>query len=176
MLFTMLFEDSERELQERTAQKRSLTVDGTTVRKTSMLYAVLYPTVAVLLIALGVLTLVLQPIPQYHATAICLFAAAVVPLFFLVDLLYFRVTVGNAKIAVQRLGAAKTVYAYTDVSWRFQTPDAKRSAVVLYCGTKQLARITPGARGYASLTALRHKGVMKENEKRLLRAVNAGKH
>lgn len=175
MLFTMLFEDSERELKERTAQKNAPALTGDTVTKGSVSVALLYPAFTVLLAALGVLTLVLHPIPQYHAAAICLFAAALVPVFFLIEFLVFRITVGSGKISLRKLGAPTTVYAYADLSWQMQTPDGKRSAIAVYAKGKQIARVLYGAKNYAVLTTLRHKGPLKEGEKRLLSTLGNGK-
>lgn len=170
MLSLMLFEDSIEE----TKKKETLT-DATVVRKGSLLSAALLPVYTALLVTAGCLSLILKPIPQYFVLSICLFAASLVPLFFLLDHIVFRLSVGSGRIALRRLGAAETIYSYTDVSWKMQSPGKKRSAILLYVKGKQVGRILPGATHYGVVTTLRHKGSLTEGEKRLLKGLSTSK-
>ena len=170
MLFTMLFEDSEIEEKKETAPK-----DATVVRKCPTYLLAVYPLAAICLIALGVLLLVLHPFRQYFATAVCLLAIGIAPLFFFIDALTFRLSVGNGRILLRKLGTGETSYAYTDVTWMMQTPDRKKSAVLLFVKGKQIARILPGAPNYRTAVSLRHKGTLSTGEKELLRKLNSAK-
>ncbi|MBO5269381.1 MAG: hypothetical protein J6B77_01260 [Clostridia bacterium] len=170
MLSVMLFEDSEIKETKKTAIE-----DAQTVGKCPGYLVALYVAVFALCIALGVILLVFRPISQYLAAAICLFAVSVVPLFFLIDAFVFRISVGKGKIAVRKLGAKETVYAYTDVAWQMQTPDRKRSAIVLYAKGKIVAHVYYGAKNYALLTTLRHKGALTEGERAIVASLSTKK-
>lgn len=170
MLSVMLFEDSMAE-----EKKKETVEDATVVGKASLGLVLCFPVCFAILIAAGVLLLVFRPIPQYFASAICLFAASIAPLFFFIDALTFRLSIGKGKISVRRITSKETVYAYTDVSWQMQSPDKKRSAILVFSKGLPIARILPGAKNYKAVTSLRHKGTLKEGEKAILRSLEQKK-
>ena len=167
MLTVMLFEESQVEEK----KKKEVIENATAVRKAPAWIVALFPIFFLLLIAGGVFLFLFRPIPQYFATAVCLFAASLAPLFFFLDALIFRLAIGNGRISLRRLMAKEAFYSYTDVSWRMQYPDKKRSAILLFAKGKQIARILPGAPGYPAVTALRHKGTLKDGERAILRSL-----
>lgn len=146
--------------------------DAVIVRKGSFLRAVLYALSSVLLIAAGVLCMLFEPIPQYLTVSLCLFIASLVPVFYLLDFFMFRLTIGKGKLVLKKILAKETVYPFTEVSWKLQSPDKKRSAILLYAKSKPVARILPGAKNYAAVLSLRHKGTLEGGEKELLRKIS----
>ena len=168
MIFTMLFEESQIE-----TKKKPAVENADTVHTATPLRLILFPLLFVLFLGLGILFLILKEklIPQYLATAICLFLAALVPLFFFIDALTFRLSIGKGKIALKKFLFAEKLYDYTDVSWKLSAPDKKKSAITLYAKKKQIARIPYGAKNYALVTTLRHKGTFSDGEKELLRTL-----
>ena len=170
MLFTMLFEDSEIEKKEKLEW-----ANKDIVRKGPSYLLVIYPLAALVLIALGVLCLIFQPLRQYVATAICLFAVSIAPLFFFIDLLTFRLTIAGGKILIRKIGAGETAFPYSDITWQMESPDKKKSAVLLFARGLQFARIMPGAPNYELAVSLRHKGTLTADEKKLLQSIKSGK-
>ena len=168
MISTMLFEESQIE-----TKKKPSVENADIVRTATPMRMLLFPLLFVLSVGLGVLFLILKEklIPQYLATAICLFLAALIPLFFLIDALTFRLSIGKGKIAVKKFLFAEKLYDYTDVSWKLGSPDKQKGAITLYAKKKQIARIPYGAKNYALVTTLRHKGTLSEGEKTLLRTL-----
>ena len=161
MISQMLFEDSK-------IEEKPKVEDGKTVRKGPMYLLAVYFAVATLFIVLGVLFFVFQPISQYLAAALTCFSASLAPIFFFIDFLVFRVSIGNGKISVRKLAFPETVYSYTDIAWKMVTPNAKRSAIQLYAKGKSVAQIYSGASGYVLVTTLRHKGPLQSGEKAIL--------
>lgn len=147
--------------------------DAVSVSKCPTLRICLYPTAALLLVAAGVLILLLQPIKQYLVSSMILFIVALVPVLFLFDALFFRMMIGKGAVVLRKLASKETVYAYTDVSWKFQNPKGSRSAILVYAKNKTVARILPGAKGYGAVLSLRHKGGLTKDEKELLRKVSS---
>ena len=146
--------------------------NAVTVHKCPAWMTALYPVLTALLITAGVLMMTFRPIRQYFVASIILLILSVVPILYLLDALVFRLMIGTGKIVLRKLASAETAFAYTDVSWSLQTPDKKRSAILLYAKDKPIARILPGAKSYNAVLSLRHKGSLTADEKKFLKRIS----
>jgi len=154
-------------------ESASKTLKGAvSVSKCSVFRVCLYPIISLLFVAGGILMLLIQPIRQYAVSALILFIVSFIPIVYFVDALVTRMLIGNGRIAIRKLSSKEAIYTYTDVSWRFQSPKAKRSAILVYVKNKTTLRILPGARNYTALLSLRHKGGLSNDEKELLRKLS----
>ena len=146
-------------------------INETVIPKGPLYRALLLILYTALCIVGGVLFLVCKPIPQSLATAICLFATAIVPAFFCVDFFAFRMTLVGTKIRIRKLASAESEYAYTDVSWALQNRKKDRGAVLVFVKGKQTAKILPYAPNYEAITTLRHRGAFSDGETAMLRRI-----
>lgn len=146
--------------------------DAVSVSKCPLWRICLYPIAFLLFVAAGLLMLLLQPISQYLVSSLILFIIALIPVVYFVDALFTRMLIGKGTVVLRKLASGETVYAYTDVSWKFQNPKTKRSAIVVYAKNKVAMRILPNAHNYTAVLSLRHKGSLSGDEKELLRKLS----